>query len=138
MVTCGGIASPLISGPLAYSRGVRGLGGHFGAPMLSVGADDVADADRALGQDLGAQTSAMDQAFHHARHRQLVEILARLAQARPAQAYRPDPERAADEMVEWNALRRDVASCLGRRELDIQRLDGLDLDQRDLATALGR
>src|SRR5262245_55446983 len=114
----------------------------------SDGTDDVADADQAFGQDLGAEPAAMEEPAHQPGPRgQLLEVLARLAETRAAHAHAADQEHAVDEVIERDARRCDVATSLGRGELDpqplaggvddavLERLDRLHLDQRDLTAA---
>ena len=53
-------------------------------------------------------------------------MLARLAETRAAKPQRADPEIAADQVVERNARGRDVATALGRSELDTEGGKGLE------------
>src|SRR3989449_8474780 len=101
------------------------------APPRSVGlrVDQIAPADHALGKDPRAQPAPVDEARHDALLREVLEVLAGLAEPRADHAHRAHPELAIDQVVERNAGRCDVAAGLHPRERDSQpgaprRLDG--------------
>src|SRR5438046_1773332 len=122
------------------------------APPRSVGlrVDQIAHADHALGKDPRAQPAPVDEARHDALLREVLEVLAGLAEPRADHAHRAHPELAIDQVVERNAGRCDVAAGLRGGELDPEpvalgvldaveeRRDGLRLDQRHLAAAVAR
>ena len=78
---------------------------------------NVAYADDTFTQYKGAQTSAMDQAAHHARSCEVVQMLARLAETRAAHEQGSDPEFTIDQMIERDTGGRDVAARVGSSEL---------------------
>src|ERR1700730_1019459 len=92
----------------------------------------------------------MDETGHHATLREIVQMLARLAETRAPHEHRADPKFTADEMIERDTGRRDVAAGIRRGGPDTElpprgvghageeRLDGFDLDQRDFAPAMAR
>src|SRR2546430_5938609 len=84
------------------------------APPRSVGlrVDQIAHADHALGKDPRAQPAPVDEARHDALLREVLEVLAGLAEPRADQAHRAHPELAIDQVVERNAGRCDVAAGL--------------------------
>ena len=63
-------------------------------------------------------------------------MLARLAEARSLAKDLADREAPADELVQANTARRDIAPCLSRRERDpvlvLQGFDDLGLDERQV------
>src|SRR5262245_28538880 len=135
------LRSPNSGGLSRGSPGGAGLGG----------ADDVADADDAGGEDLGAQPAAVQQAVHQpGPSRHAFEILAGLAEPGAAHLDRAHPERAVDQMVERDTDCGDVAAGLGGCDLDaptlaggvldatVQGLDRLRLDQGHLTPAEAR
>src|SRR2546427_4905115 len=120
------------------------------APPRSVGlrVDQIAHSDHALGKDPRAQPTPVDEARHDALLREVLEVLAGLAEPRADHAHRAHPELAIDQVVERNAGRCDVAAGLSRgggdpqpgapRALDAvgERRDRPRLDQRHLAAAV--
>src|SRR5215469_7879726 len=81
-------------------------------------AHNVAYADDTFTQYKGAQASAMDQAAHHARSCEVVQMLARLAETRAAHEHGSDPEFTIDQMIERDTGGHDVAARVGSSELD--------------------
>src|SRR2546430_16042153 len=90
------------------------------APPRSVGlrVDQIAHSDHALGKDPRAQPAPVDEARHDALLREVLEVLAGLAEPRADHAHRAHPELAIDQVVERNAGRCDVAAGLHPRGLD--------------------
>src|SRR2546428_14014491 len=82
------------------------------APPRSVGlrVDQIANSDDALGKDPRAQPAPVDEARHDALLREVLEVLAGLAEPRADHAHRAHPELAIDQVVERNAGRCDVAA----------------------------
>src|SRR2546427_1443463 len=82
------------------------------APPRSVGlrVDQIAHSDHALGKDPRAQPTPVDEARHDALLREVLEVLAGLAEPRADHAHRAHPELAIDQVVERNAGRCDVAA----------------------------
>src|SRR2546426_2170031 len=82
------------------------------APPRSVGlrVDQIAHSDHALGKDPRAQPPPVDEARHDALLREVLEVLAGLAEPRADHAHRAHPELAIDQVVERNAGRCDVAA----------------------------
>src|SRR2546427_3644117 len=82
------------------------------APPRSVGlgVDQIAHSDHALGKDPRAQPTRVDEARHDALLREVLEVLAGLAEPRADHAHRAHPELAIDQVVERNAGRCDVAA----------------------------
>ena len=92
--------------------------------------DLVADADRAVGQDVRAQPAAMDEVAEDPRVGEALELGAGLAQAAADALGLSDAEAAADERVEVDAAGDDVAAGLGGRQAEL--VDDLGLDQRQV------
>src|SRR5258708_39340160 len=100
---------------------------------------EVDDEDDTFAQDLGPRPPAMDQTVHHATLREVLQMLARLAETRAAHEHRADQKITVNEMIERNTRRHDIAAGVGSGELDSEtlargvdhaaeeRLDGLDL-----------
>src|SRR2546428_3925122 len=86
------------------------------APPRSVGlrVDQIANSDDALGKDPRAQPAPVDEARHDALLREVLEVLAGLAEPRADHAHRAHPELAIDQVVERNAGRCDVAAGVRR------------------------
>src|SRR5947199_8814573 len=104
-------------------------------PRWLLGPPDGADPDGSLAETLRAQPAAVDERRHDAVAREPVEVFARLAEPRAAQADLADTEDAVHQVVERHAAGRDVAARLGGRELDVQAAQGLGgfrLGQGDL------
>src|SRR2546429_920469 len=82
------------------------------APPRSVGlrVDQIAHSDHALGKDPRAQPTPVDEARHDALLREVLEVLAGLAEPRADHTHRAHPEFAIDQVVERNAGRCDVAA----------------------------
>src|SRR3990172_4302407 len=99
-------------------------------------------ADDAAADDVGAEAAAVDQPLLHLLVGQARQVVAGLVQAHPAQADLADAELAAHQVVQRDAASDDVAAGLPRLDLHLvvalQRLDRLQLDERDLAAAAGR
>src|SRR6266540_3948889 len=77
----------------------------------SAGGDDfVPDRDLAVRNDVGVQPAAMREAFDDARLREALEVRARLAQLDADAFDGADAEALADERVEVDAAREDVAA----------------------------
>src|SRR2546427_4859463 len=74
--------------------------------------DQIAPSDPALGKDPRAQPTPVDEARHDALLREVLEVLAGLAEPRADHAHRAHPELAIDQVVERNAGRCDVAAGL--------------------------
>src|SRR3989441_5143835 len=122
------------------------------APHRSVGlrVDQIAHWDHALGKDPRAQPPPVDEPRHDALLREVLEVLAGLAEPRADHAHRAHPELAIDQVVERNAGRCDVAAGLspggvdpapgGPRVLDAveERRDRLPPHQPHLAAAVAR
>src|SRR5437899_2115512 len=72
------------------------------APPRSVGlrVDQIAHADHALGKDPRAQPAPVDEARHDALLREVLEVLAGLAEPRADQAHRAHPELAIDQVFD--------------------------------------
>src|SRR5919201_1747033 len=96
----------------------------------------IAAADPAAADDVGAQPAAVDERAQQRLAGCLGQVLARLTEARALAEDFADPEAAADELVEADAPRREVAPRLAGRELDSvlarQVLDHFGLDQRQV------
>src|SRR3989475_10046020 len=92
------------------------------APPRAVGlrVDQLAPSDHALGKDPRAQPPPVDGARHDALLREVLEVLAGLAEPRADHAHRAHPELAIDQVVERNAGRCDVAAGLSHGGLDPQ------------------
>src|SRR2546427_9711552 len=90
------------------------------APPRSVGlrVDQIAHADHALGKDPRAQPAPVDEARHDALLREVLEVLAGLAEPRADQAHGDHPELAIDPVVELTAGRCDVAAGVRGVEAD--------------------
>lgn len=92
----------------------------------------------------------MEQTAHDATLREVVQMLARFAETCAAHENRADSKFAVNKMIERDTARRDVAAGIRSGEFDPEplprsidyaaeeRLDGLDLDQRDVALAMAR
>src|SRR2546428_3008923 len=84
----------------------------------------------------------MHEGGHDARVGEAVQVPARLAEPRAAQADVAYPELAPDQVIEWHPGRGDVAAALRRGDLDRafggQRVKRFRLDERDLAAAPAR
>ena len=92
----------------------------------------------------------MDQPAHHATPRKVFQMLAWLTETRAVHEHGSDQKFTVDEMIERNPGRRDVTAAVPGGELDPEafsrgvehpgeeRLDGLDLDKRDLAPTMAR
>src|SRR5437588_1024230 len=110
----------------------------------SDGSDGVAQADGAVGQDVGPEPAAVDQGPDYAGVGHPGQVRAGLGQAHAAQLDRPYAEATAHQMVESHALGDDVAPGRSWGQLDPvvpQRgFDRLLLDEGELAsgTALVR
>src|SRR5262245_55239573 len=114
------------------------------------GPHDGPRSNHALTEDLGAEPAAMNEPSHHARPRELLEMLARFAEPHAPHQHGPDPESPPDQVTERDACRGDVAPRVRRRELagglgarhpvrlTVESLDRLDLDEGHLAPALAR
>jgi len=125
-----------------------------GAPrsplLLALRADRIPHTDHAFGENSRAQPAAVDEAGQDPLLRELLEVLAGLAESRADQEHRTHPELMTDQVVERHAGRRDVAAGLRRGELDAEpapfgvlhpveeRRDRLRLDQRHLTAAVAR
>src|SRR5258708_4726749 len=101
----------------------------------SVHCDDfVPDRDLAVGEDVGVQSAAVEEPCDHAGLRQLPEARARFAELDPDAFDAADAEGAADQRVQVDAAREDVAARLGGGHLDAvlgcHRLECLGGDQR--------
>jgi hypothetical protein len=100
--------------------------------------DRVTDRDDAFGEDLGAQTTAVDQAGQDAGVGEAGEMLAGLAETHPTQADWTNLELLSDELVEGHAEGDDVAARFGGGEMKsmviFKGLQGLNLDQGDIST----
>jgi hypothetical protein len=59
----------------------------------------------------------MDQGAHHAVLREVVQMLARLAETRAAHEHGADPKFTVDEMIERDTGRRDVAAGVASASL---------------------
>src|SRR3990170_4975108 len=99
-------------------------------------------ADDAAADDVGAEAAAVDQPLLHLLVCQAGQVVAGLVEAEAAQHHLAGAELAADQVVQRDALRHDVATGLPRLDLRLvvalQRLDRLKLDERDLAAAARR
>src|SRR5207247_11220256 len=108
---------------------------------MIAGFDRVSHADRSLTHDLGPKAAPVDQSALHSCPRQLLEVRARFAKADAAQGDASDLEFAADQMVERNAARDDVAAAVARLEIDpvmaLQGFKGLDFDEPQFAVGAG-
>src|SRR3989441_1582870 len=85
-----------------------------GAPrsplLLALRADRIPHADHAFGENSRAQPAAVDEAGQDPLLRELLEVLAGLAESRADQEHRTHPELTTDQVVERHAGRRDVAA----------------------------
>src|SRR5207247_8811912 len=92
-----------------------------GAPrsplLLALRADRIPHTDHAFGENSRAQPAAVDEAGQDPLLRELLEVLAGLAESRADQEHRTHPELTTDQVVERHAGRRDVAAGLRRGEL---------------------
>src|SRR4051794_21034220 len=84
--------------------------------LLDMAAHGVADGDLAVGENVGAQAAAVDVRAQHARAGEPLEVRAGLAEPLPVALDRADREAPADERVEVDAARDDIAPRLLRRD----------------------
>jgi hypothetical protein len=92
--------------------------------------DGVADADLAVGEDVGVQSGAMDECLDHARLRHRLEMRARLTKLDPFAFDVADAEALADQLVDVDPTREDVAASSSR-------LDRHDAVTRNCSHRLG-
>src|SRR5262249_19035372 len=101
----------------------------------------VADGDDAVGEDVRVQAAPVQEALDHAGLRHRLEAGARLAQRDAFALDGTDAEALADERVQVDAAREDVAPRLGRRQLESvlrrEALERLRGDQRQRLPRLG-
>ena len=113
-----------------------------GAPSIVWGAvgldlDRVADVELAIVEEPGSEPRPMNHRLQDRLADLLLEVGARLTQPEPLDSDGADPERAADQVVESDAPRRQVSPGLARGKLDPglggQPLDLLGLDEGHVA-----
>src|SRR5262249_49611350 len=123
-----------------YSKG--GVRRDEGRLEIVARPDDIAGAQDAAAEDLGAQPAAVQQPLLDAGSSELLQVVARRAQPRAARHRVADGDLPAEEVVEGHAARHEVAPGLGGLQRDAvlagQRLQGLALDERDLAVRRAR
>jgi len=97
--------------------------------------DGVADADLAIGENVGVQSGAVDECLDHARLRHRLEVRARLAELDPFAFDVADAEALADELIDVDAAREDVAPGCSRLNRHVavlrNRIHRFGRDQRD-------
>jgi hypothetical protein len=76
--------------------------------------DGVADADLAVGENVCVQSGAVDECLDHARLRHRLEMRARLTELDPFALDVADAEALADEFVDVDPAREDVAASRSR------------------------
>src|SRR5207245_10484892 len=104
--------------PPARSEAPRDTRGAPPAPrLLALRADRIPHTDHAFGENSRAQPAAVDEAGQDPLLRELLEVLAGLAESRANQEHRTHPELMTDQVVERHAGRRDVAAGLRRGQL---------------------
>src|SRR2546429_2244013 len=111
-----------------------------GLRWQAAGHDGIADADVSFRQDLCSESAPMDQAGDDPFLRQAFQVGARLAQFDSEEPHPADLELLPDEMVQRSSSRGHVPSGRARRDRDLvvprHGLDGLGLDERDLAAGI--
>jgi hypothetical protein len=100
--------------------------------------DGIADADLAVGEDVGIEAAAVDERFDHARLRHRLEVRAGLAELDAFAFDIADAKALADKLVYVDPAREDVAPrcCRLDRQVPVLR-DGIHrfgCDQRDRAS----
>src|SRR5438309_4535467 len=103
--------------------------------------DRAADADAPARKQVGAQPGPMSQRLDHWLAGQRDEVGARLTQLGGTRQNIADPELLANQLVETDAARGQVAARLAGREVDAgftcESLHLLGLDQRHVAALVG-
>ena len=102
---------------------------------LTVRLDSIADANPAVHDDVRSQSPAMNERPKQARSGESLKVSARFAQPSPDALGGADAESPADQAVEGDAARDDVAARLLPGELDL--VEHLCLDESELVTATG-
>jgi hypothetical protein len=105
---------------------------RYGGELLD-GLDLVAEANDATRDDVGAEAAAVDEWAEQSGSGEFLEVGARFGQPAADALDGADPEASADEAVERDAARDDVAACLFPGELDL--VEHLRLGQRELVPA---
>jgi hypothetical protein len=99
--------------------------------------DLVSDPKVAVDQDICSQAAPVDERLNQRLPHEFTQVGARLAQTSAAAFDRANPEPSANELVQPDATRRHVASCLARSEPNPQRrqiLDDFSFDEREIST----
>jgi hypothetical protein len=84
---------------------------------LGLDLDDVADMQLAVGEDVSAETAAVQERLDRYTG-QLLKVAARFAEAHAAAVELADPEPSTYELVEPDAACHDVSARIGARETD--------------------
>src|SRR3990170_2238494 len=126
------------SPPMASGADDKGFRRRARGGRASVRNDDVADADKAALEDLGAQSPPVDEGLADPRDAgERLHVVARLAEPDALQPRGPDAELPPNKVVEGDPAGHEVAADRARVHLEVQvaggGLDGLRLDERDLS-----
>jgi hypothetical protein len=97
------------------------------------GFDLVAEADGAALGDVGAEAAAVDEGAEESGSGEFLEVGARFGESAADAFDGADPEASADEAVEGDAARDDVAAGLFPGELDL--VEDVCLGQCELVAA---
>ena len=104
--------------------------------------DSIANADRATLENFRAKTGAVHHRSFDADLSERLEIRTGLAQTFAAKKHLADTKVAADEVVERDAARDEIAAHISRRkagaEFGVKGFDGFAFDERDVADGTGR
>jgi hypothetical protein len=115
---------------LAYWDSSRG-------PALRCFLNRIRDADGAFLNDVSAQAAAVQLGHSYTGLSKLLQVIAGLAQPHPPEHHFPNPEVAADKMIQWHTARDHVAAVGAGRKVGarftLQGVEGLTFDERNFA-----